>query len=217
VNCYFTTLKIDTARRSESQWRDDGWRRVVSGSDLVQHIFRGMKAGTFLRVCLGCGGVVAILACAHRARQDSAPQQLLSFRLVRDSLRPVIDGDVAEVAVQFVVRNVSDKPVYRTNGECGNSPMYWVERLEADSSGRRAWHHIFSADCTGDDSSRPLLPLDSSVFVSRLVQFPGQTPAFAFSNDAEVYRFVYIVSTSPGVAGPNIRVPSPPVLIRPPN
>jgi hypothetical protein len=178
---------------------------------------QGKKARTFLRVCLGCGGVVAVLACAHHARQDSAPQQLLLFRLVRDSLRPVIHGDVAETTVQFVVRNVSDKPVYRTNGECGNSPMYWVERLETDSSGRRGWHQIFSADCTGSDPSRPLLPLDSSVFVSRLVQFPGQMPAFAFSDDADVYRFVYVVSTSPGVAGPDIRVPSPRVVIRAPN
>ena len=177
---------------------------------------QGKKVRTFLRLGLWCGGVVAVLACAHRARRDSAPQQLLSFRLVRDSLRPVVHGDVAEVIVQFVVRNVSDKPVYRTNGECGNSPMYWVERLNTDSSGRIGWHQIFSADCTGSDPSPTLLPLDSSVFVSRVVQFPGQMPAFAFSDAADVYRFVYVVSTSPGIAGPYIRVPSPPVVIRAP-
>jgi len=176
-----------------------------------------MKARTGFYVCLKCVGVAAVVsAFSSHTRRDSAPQELLSFRLVRDSLQPATKGSVVEVTVRFVVRNVSGKAVYLAN-ECGGSPRYWVERQETRSSGHKGWHQVFSADCTGSDVRRALQPLDSSVFVSRLIQFPAQTPMFAFSTHADVYRFMYVVWTSSDMAAIDIKVASPPVVIRAPN
>jgi hypothetical protein len=93
--------------------------------------------------------------------------------------------------------------------------MYWVERREVDASGKEKWRDVSAGvDCIGGDIPRPLLPADSSLFTSQIVQFPGQKPEFAFSNRADVYRFVYVVSISPDPASPHIQVISPPVVIR---
>jgi hypothetical protein len=163
-------------------------------------------------IWLGWVGFAAVSACANHIADGSAPQPLLEFQLTQDSLRPVRNGAVVQVTVKFVVHNVSGQTVYRTN-DCGGSPRYWVERLETDSSGGKTWRQVFSADCTGRDPPRKLSPRDSALFVSYLVSFPDQSPAFAFSNSSDVYRFVYVVSTSPDVAAEDIRVTSPPVVI----
>jgi hypothetical protein len=148
------------------------------------------------------------------APNPGAPRQLVELRLVRDSLVPQRDGGTVEASVQFIVRNVSNETVYR-NTSCGTSPRYWVERLEVDSTGHNEWREVFSATCTGD-WPRPLLPGDSTTFSSEIVSFPGYWPPFAFSNEANVYRFVFVVATSSAPGAPDIKLVSPQVVIRAP-
>ena len=148
------------------------------------------------------------------ASSPGSPGQLVEFRLVTDSLVAQRDGGTFTVTVQFVVRNVSNETVYR-NTSCRTSPHYWVERLEVDSTGHKEWREVFSATCTGD-WPRPLLPSDSTTFSSEIVSFTGNWPSFAFSNEAEVYRFVYVVATSPAASAPEIKLFSPQVVIRAP-
>jgi hypothetical protein len=149
------------------------------------------------------------------APNPGAPRQLVELRLVRDSLVAQRDGGTVEASVQFIVRNVSNETVYRTTS-CRTSPLYWVERLEADSTGRKTWRDVFSANCFGD-WPKPLLPGDSTTFSSEIVSFPGNWPPFAFSNEATVYRFVYVVATSPAPDAPDIKLVSPQVVIRAPD
>jgi hypothetical protein len=159
---------------------------------------------------------VALAACSFRAPQASPPAQLLSLRLVHDSIRATGKESVVEATVQFMARNQSDRTVYGANA-CGGSPVYWVERREVDASGTEKWRDVFSAACIGRDIPRPLPPGDSSLFSSRIFQqFPGQKPEFAFSSRGDVYRFMYVVSTSLGPPGLDIQIISPPVVIRAP-
>jgi len=159
---------------------------------------------------------VALLAglapCASPAQQLSPQTQLLSLRVVHDSVSGEPNQTVVKATVQFVARNVSGSVVYGPN-TCGRSPKFWVERREIDASGTETWREVFSADCTGGDD-RPLRAGDTALFISSIVTFPGQTPESALLNRWEMYRFVYVVSTSPPPVGADVRIVSPTVWLR---
>jgi hypothetical protein len=159
--------------------------------------------------------LLSVGAYAARAQLRSPQTELLSFRLVADSIRAVRQQSVVEATVEFIVRNRSDTVVYGTN-ECGRSPMYWVERRELDSLGNERWREVFSADCIGGDFPRLLMPSDSMHFTSPIVAFPGQRPEFVFSNHADVFRVVYVVRISPQPGSRDVRAISPPFVIRAP-
>jgi hypothetical protein len=178
--------------------------------------FNPMERRVWKMQCFAYGVLfVALAACSSRAPQPSPPPQLLSLRLVHDSIRATGKGSV-EATVQFMARNQSDRTVYGIN-ECGGSPGYWVERREVDASGKEEWRGVSNGvACVWRDPPRQLLPAESSLFTSRIVQFPGQEPELPFSNRGDVYRFVYVVWTSPKLPRPDIQIISPPVMIRAP-
>jgi len=170
---------------------------------------RGLRALLIAHALLGVG------ASATRAQTGTVQTQLLSFHLVHDSIRAVRQQDVVEATVEFMVHNRSEYVVYGIN-DCGRSPMYWVERRELDSLGTERWRGVFSAGCTGRDLPRVLRPSDSAQFISPIVAFPGQWPEFVFSNHPDVFRVVFVVSTSQRPGSPDVRVISPTFVIRAP-
>jgi hypothetical protein len=169
--------------------------------------FRILNAAGF--ACL------VLVPCRLFAQDVRANTQLLSFRSVHDTVMATRSESTVEATVAFVVHNQSGKMIYRMT-DCGQSPMYWVEREELDSTGKASWRDVFSPGCTWVTPLRPLDPSDSALIVSRLIQFPGQWPEFSFSNHSDVVRLVYVVSTVGEGANDRLRVISPPVVIKAP-
>ena len=169
-----------------------------------------------LRILLITHALMSGGASVTRAQFASVQTELLSFRLVHDSIHAVRHQAVVEATVEFMVYNRSDNVVYGIN-ECGRSPRYWVERRELDSLGNESWREVFSAGCTGRDLPRVLRPSDSAQFISPIVAFPGQWPEFVFSNHPDVFRVVFVVSTSQRPGSPDVRVISPTFVIRAPH
>jgi hypothetical protein len=168
-----------------------------------------------LRTILIAHALLGVAASATRAQLGSPKTELLSFRLVHDSIRAVRHQDVVEATVEFMVHNRSSYVVYGIN-DCGGSPMYWVERRELDSLGNESWRGVFSAGCIGRELPRVLLPSDSARFTSPIVAFPGQRPEFLFSNHHDVFRVVLVVSTSHRPGSPDVRAISSTFVIRAP-
>jgi len=156
---------------------------------------------------------LSVVPGAIHSQQARVQPELVSLRLVRDSVQAQRDESTVQATVEFVVLNRSDKVIYDVN-ECGRSPRYWVERRQIDTAGDETWQQVFSADCIGGKPPLQLLPSDSMIFTSRFVQFPGQRSDFAFSSHVDVYRVNYVISVSQNK--PELRVISPAFLVRPP-
>ena len=168
-----------------------------------------------LQTILIAPALLSVGAYGTRAQLGSQSAELLSFRLVHDSIQAVRHQDVVEATVEFMVHNRSDNVVYRIN-ECGGSPRYWVERRELDSLRNESWREVFSAGCTGRELPRVLRPSDSTQFISPIVAFPGQRPEFVFANDPDMFRVVFVVSTSQQPGSRDVRAISPTFVIRAP-
>jgi hypothetical protein len=137
--------------------------------------------------------------------------QLITLRLAADSVQAQRTTSGAEARVRFIARNVSTATVYGVD-ECPDSPLYWVERLETDSSGHGTWHYVYWPRCYGGERPKELRSADSVEFSSRIVERIGER---FFGRRPDVFRFVYSVRAAPHAESE--RVVSPPVVIRPPD